>query len=135
MKAIAPTLQSGAAPILLIGDQGTGKNKITDKLLELLNYEREYMQLHRDSTVQSIMSVPSLASGQLDWIDSPLLNAIKHGRVAVIDEADKAPTETVVVLKALIEDKMLLLPDGRRILPRRRVQRALVILLCTLTLG
>jgi len=33
--------------LLLIGNQGVGKNKLADKLLELLNIEREYIQLHR----------------------------------------------------------------------------------------
>lgn len=37
-----------------------------------------------------------------------------HGRVLVIDEFDKAPTEVVVVLKALLEDGEILLADGRR---------------------
>ena len=105
----------GSSPLLLIGDQGTGKNKLTDRLLQLLGLEREYMQLHRDSTVQSLTVVPTLTDGKLEWVDSPLVNAVKYGRVAVIDEADKAPTETVVVLKSLVEDGSMLLSDGRRI--------------------
>jgi hypothetical protein len=36
--------------LLLIGNQGVGKNKICDRLLELLQLEREYMQLHRQWT-------------------------------------------------------------------------------------
>lgn len=35
---------------LLVGNQGVGKNKIVDHLLERLEYPREYMQLHRDTT-------------------------------------------------------------------------------------
>ena len=34
--------------LLLIGNQGVGKNKLTDRMLQLLRREREYMQLHRD---------------------------------------------------------------------------------------
>lgn len=33
--------------LLLIGNQGVGKNKLTDKLLQLMNRPREYIQLHR----------------------------------------------------------------------------------------
>ena len=40
--------------ILLVGNQGVGKNKLIDRLLELLEGSREYLQLHRDSTVQAI---------------------------------------------------------------------------------
>jgi len=87
LEAMAGSLlEPSGAPLLLIGDQGTGKNKLTDRLLQLLGLEREYMQLHRDSTVQSLTVVPTLTGGLLEWVDSPLVNAVKKGRVAVIDE-------------------------------------------------
>jgi hypothetical protein len=38
----------------------------------------------------------------------------------VLDEADKAPVEVVAVLKGLIADGELLLPDGRRLLSSKR---------------
>jgi hypothetical protein len=36
-----------------------------DRLLHLLNAEREYIQLHRDSTVQSLLLVPLLENGRI----------------------------------------------------------------------
>ena len=33
--------------LLLVGNQGVGKNKIVDRFLHLLNLPREYLQLHR----------------------------------------------------------------------------------------
>ena len=33
--------------LLLVGNQGVGKNKIIDRFLHLLNRPREYIQLHR----------------------------------------------------------------------------------------
>ena len=33
--------------LLLIGNQGVGKNKLTDRFLHLINRPRQYMQLHR----------------------------------------------------------------------------------------
>lgn len=36
--------------MLLVGNQGVGKNKVVDRLLQLLEMPREYMQLHRDTT-------------------------------------------------------------------------------------
>jgi MoxR-like ATPase len=101
---------------LLLGNQGTGKNKICDRICQLANLEREYMQLHRDSTIGQLTLTPTLEGGKVVWKDSPLVRAIKHGRALVIDEADKAPLEVVAVLKSLVEDGELLLADGRRIL-------------------
>ena len=42
-----------------------------------------------------------------------MVRAAKNGRILVIDEADKAPVEVVALLKGLIEDRELALPDGR----------------------
>ncbi len=103
---------------LLIGNQGTGKNKLCDQLLAYMNAEREYMQLNRDSTLQSLCVAPSVVAGRMVWEASPLLRAMELGRVAVLDEADKAPLEAVAVLKALLSDEVLSLPDGR--VARRR---------------
>lgn len=100
--------------MLLMGNQGVGKNKITDKLLMLMHREREYVQLHRDTTVGSLTLLPSLRNGVVSFEDSPLVKAMRHGRILVIDEFDKAPTEVVIVLKALLEDGDILLGDGRR---------------------
>ena len=100
--------------LLLIGNQGVGKNKLSDHILQLLQREREYIQLHRDTTVQSLTLLPSLQGGVVVYEDSPLVKAMDHGRVLVVDEFDKAPTEVVCVLKGLLEDGEVLLSDGRR---------------------
>jgi MoxR-like ATPase len=100
--------------LLLMGNQGVGKNKMADRLLMLLHREREYIQLHRDTTVGSLTLAPTMRKGVVVFDDSPLVKALMHGRVLVVDEFDKAPTEVVVVLKALLEDGEILLADGRR---------------------
>jgi len=99
--------------LLLVGNQGVGKNKLADQLLGLLRCEREYVQLHRDTTVQSLTLSPTLEAGVVGWQDSALIRAARAGRCLVVDEADKAPLEVVCVLKALAEDGELSLPDGR----------------------
>jgi von Willebrand factor A domain-containing protein 8 len=106
---------------LLIGNQGVGKNKLVDQMLHMLRREREYIQLHRDSTVQSLTMIPSLQDGRVIFEDSPLLRAAKTGRVLVIDEADKAPIEVLCLLKMLAEDGELILHDGRRLLSQQRI--------------
>ena len=74
---------------LLIGNQGVGKNKLVDQMLNLLQREREYIQLHRDTTVQSLTVLPSLQDGKIVYEDSPLLRAAKQGAVLVIDVSPK----------------------------------------------
>ena len=101
--------------LLLIGNQGVGKNKLADRFLRLLDAEREYVQLHRDTSVQALTAAPSLKDGVVVWDDAPLVRAAMYGRALVVDEADKAPLEVVCVLKALVDDGELELADGRRL--------------------
>ncbi|ETV82729.1 hypothetical protein, variant 2 [Aphanomyces astaci] len=120
MQQMLQDIVSGQPHLLLIGNQGVGKNKVVDRLLQLMHQEREYIQLHRDTTVQTLTMVPSMENGRIRWEDSPLVRAVKFGRTLVVDEADKAPLEVVCVLKGLIEDGEMLLGDGRRIVDRAK---------------
>ncbi|XP_013194318.1 von Willebrand factor A domain-containing protein 8 [Amyelois transitella] len=108
--------------LLLVGNQGVGKNKIADRLLQLLNRPREYIQLHRDTTVQSLTVQPTVKDGVVVYEDSPLVKAVKYGHVLVVDEADKAPTHVTCILKTLVENGEMILSDGRRIVPKDMLQ-------------
>ncbi|BGP19567.1 hypothetical protein JCM10213_000167 [Rhodosporidiobolus nylandii] len=103
--------------VLLLGNQGTGKNKITDRLLQLLRRPREYIQLHRDSTTQSLLFSTSIEGGEIKYKESPLLRAVRLGRVLIIDEVDKAPPAVTAALSSLASRGEMTLPDGRRIRP------------------
>ncbi len=101
--------------LLLVGNQGVGKNKLIDRLLSLLRRPREYIQLHRDTTVQSLTLSPTVKDGLIVYEDSPLVRAVKSGHILVVDEADKAPTQVTCILKTLVESGEMILSDGRRI--------------------
>lgn len=103
--------------LLLVGNQGVGKNKVADRLLQLMNRPREYIQLHRDTTVQSLTTQPSVKDGIVVFEDSPLVRAVKLGHVLVVDEADKAPTHVTCILKTFVENGEMFLSDGRKIYP------------------
>ena len=85
--------------------------------MQLLGRPREYVQLHRDTTVNQLMFTTSLDGGVIKHIDSPLLRAIAHGRVIIVDEVDKAPEHVVAVLRSLSGQKEMSLSDGRRVRP------------------
>jgi MoxR-like ATPase len=121
LREMAQDILAGEKHLLLIGNQGVGKNKLADRMLQLLKREREYVQLHRDTTVQSLTLVPSLVNGVVVYEDSPLVRAVTQGRTLMVDEADKAPLEVVTILKGLVEDGEMLLADGRRILDPKRI--------------
>ena len=115
LGSLARDLTAGERHLLLLGNQGVGKNKLADRLLAAAGWEREYIQVHRDSTVASLTLTPALEAGRITWSDSALVQAVAAGRVLMVDEADKAPTEVLAVLKSLLEDGAMLLPDGRAV--------------------
>lgn len=104
--------------LLLVGNQGVGKNKIADRLLQLMNRPRIYIQLHRDTTVQALTIQPTVNDGIVSYEDSPLVKAVRDGHVLVVDEADKAPTHVTCILKTFVENGEMVLSDGRKIMPR-----------------
>ncbi|XP_022208693.1 von Willebrand factor A domain-containing protein 8 [Drosophila obscura] len=103
--------------LLLVGNQGVGKNKLIDRLLELMQRPREYIQLHRDTTVHSLTLQSTLQDGQVAYEDSALVKAVRSGHVLVVDEADKAPVNVTCILRTLVESGEMVLADGRRIVP------------------
>ena len=46
--------------LLLVGNQGVGKNKIVDRFLHLLNLPREYLQLHRYVHYVEYVLIPNM---------------------------------------------------------------------------
>ncbi|KAJ7165324.1 AAA domain-containing protein [Mycena filopes] len=115
MRDLAVDLELLGEHLVLLGNQGVGKNKIVDRLCQLLGRPREYCQLHRDTTVNQLMFTTALENGVVKYTDSPLLRAIAFGRVIIIDEADKAPEHVVAIFRSLAGQSELTLSDGRRV--------------------
>ena len=91
-------------------------------MLNLLNRPREYIQLNRDTTVQTLTLQPTVREGVIVYDDSPLVQAAKSGNILVVDEADKAPTNVTCILKSLVESQEMILSDGRRIVPSQSTE-------------
>ncbi|KAF7366325.1 von Willebrand factor A domain-containing protein 8 [Mycena sanguinolenta] len=123
MRDLAVDLELLREHVVLLGNQGVGKNKIVDRwhgknltsTHQLLGRPREYIQLHRDTTVNQLMFTTSLENGIIKYTDSPLLRAIAFGRVIIIDEADKVPEHVVAIFRSLAGQSELSLSDGRRV--------------------
>lgn len=99
----------------------TLKNVLYLISVQLLRRPREYIQLHRDTTVNQLMFQTNLEGGVIRNTDSPLLRAIIFGRLIIVDEADKAAAHVVAVLRSLAGHGQLTLADGRRV--RRQWER------------
>jgi von Willebrand factor A domain-containing protein 8 len=85
-----------------------------DHLLQSLNWEREYVHLHRDTTVQSLTLVSEVHAGVVSWRDSPLVKAVRFGRTLVVDEADKAPLEAIRMCLSLADSSIICVFGARK---------------------
>lgn len=101
-------------PLLLLGVQGTGKNMMIDVCCQQEKIPRHYLQLHLDSTQESLFSQMTVVDGQICQQESPLLDAIRLGHVCVLDELDKASPSVIGTLRSLIKGSFRM-PDGRMI--------------------
>ncbi|KAI0643818.1 AAA domain-containing protein [Trametes meyenii] len=113
MRDLAIDFEVLGEHLVLLGNQGVGKNKVVDRYL--FGRPREYIQLHRDTTVNQLMFQTVLENGVIKYTDSPLLRAITLGRVIIIDEADKAAEHVVAIFRSLAGHGQLTLADGRRV--------------------
>ncbi|KAJ7224765.1 AAA domain-containing protein [Mycena rebaudengoi] len=127
MRDVAVDLELLGEHVVLLGNQGVGKNKIVDRLCQLLGRPREYIQLHRDTTVNQLMFTTTLENGVIKYTDSPLLRAIAFGRIIIIDEADKAPEHVVAIFRSLAGQSELSLSDGRRVRATRERSTDIVV--------
>ncbi|CAG5045471.1 unnamed protein product [Parnassius apollo] len=71
--------------LLLVENQGLQNKNIANRLLQILNHPTEYLQLHRDITIQSLIEQPNHETGMYE--DSPLIKAVKYGCVPVVTTA------------------------------------------------
>ncbi|CAG4958949.1 unnamed protein product [Parnassius apollo] len=104
--------------LLLVEKEGLGNKKIVDRLLQTLDRPTEYMQLHRDTTMQSLTVQLNTKDATGIYEDSPLVRAVKYGHVLVVDEADKAPIIVTSSLNTLMQNGEMVLSDNRRIIPK-----------------
>ncbi|CCM05477.1 uncharacterized protein FIBRA_07698 [Fibroporia radiculosa] len=127
MRDLAVDMELLGEHLVLLGNQGVGKNKVVDRLCQLLRRPREYIQLHRDTTVNQLMFRTVLENGIVKYTDSPLLRAISLGRVLIVDEADKAAEHVVAIFRSLAGHGQLTLPDGRRVRRERERESDIIV--------
>lgn len=57
--------------------------------------------------------LPREAGAGYEWHDGPLTRAMREGKVLLIDELTRAPSDTINVLMAPADDRRMLIIDGR----------------------
>jgi len=101
-------------PLMLKGPTGCGKTRLVEYMAWKLKRPLFTIPCHEDLSGNDLVGRYILKGGNVEWVDGPLLMAIKLGGIAYLDEIVEARKDTTVVIHPLT--------DHRRFLPVEKLK-------------
>ena len=96
-------------PVLLNGPTGSGKTRLVEHMAWRLNRPLYTVACHDDLSANDLTGRYIIKGDEVQWIDGPLLMAVRSGGMAYLDEVVEARKDVTVVIHPLT--------DHRRYLP------------------
>ena len=96
-------------PVLLNGPTGSGKTRLVEHMAWRLNRPLYTVACHDDLSANDLTGRYIIKGDDVQWIDGPLLMAVRDGGIAYLDEVVEARKDVTVVIHPLT--------DHRRCLP------------------
>ncbi|THH04442.1 hypothetical protein EW146_g10173 [Bondarzewia mesenterica] len=107
--------------MFLLSQPGPYARRLAMTFCSLINSEYEYIALHRDVGETELKQGREIrAGGNLVYVDSAAVRAVKHGRVLILEGIEKAERGIMPVLNNLLENRELNLDDGTHIIHPHR---------------
>jgi nitric oxide reductase NorQ protein len=106
---IFETAHTRKLPVLLNGPTGSGKTRLVEHMAWRLKQPLFTVACHEDLSANDLTGRYIIKGGEVEWIDGPLLMAVRQGGLAYLDEVVEARKDTTVVIHPLT--------DHRRCLP------------------
>ena len=124
MHVVASMIQSASLgkDLCIIGGRGEGKSYIAHHFAACLGYSQvETLFLFEDMTARDLLQRRSTnAAGESVWQPTPLTNAIRFGRLCILDGLDRLQAGTIATLVRLVQDREISLYDGTQFISQRR---------------
>lgn len=102
-------------PVLLNGPTGSGKTRLVEYMAWRLQRPLFTVACHEDLSANDLTGRYIIKGDEVEWIDGPLLMAVKEGGVVYLDEMVEARKDVTVVIHPLT--------DHRRFLPVEKRSR------------
>jgi MoxR-like ATPase len=118
-RSVSALLQSHAVnrDLCVYGARGGGKTTLVRLFARVLGYSArvEPLYLFKDMSTRDLLQRRTTTQrGVTVWQNSPLVRAVQHGSLAVLDGIHRLASGTLSVLTRLVQDRELELFDGSR---------------------
>ena len=91
----------------------------------LIQVPVEYVAMHRDIGEAELIQSRNLdAGGSLRYYDGPVVRAMKHGHILLIEGIERAERGVMPILNNILENREHNLPDGTQLVPATRTRDA-----------
>lgn len=99
-------------PVLLKGPTGAGKTKLAESVSELFQQPIQSINCSVDLDAEALLGFKTLVQrdGQsaIEFVEGPVVTAMKHGHILYIDEINMAKAETLPILHSALDYRRML---------------------------
>ncbi len=98
-------------PIMLKGPTGSGKTRLVEHMAWKLGRPLYTVACHDDLSGNDLIGRYIIKGDDVEWIDGPLLMAVKNGGIVYLDEVVEARKDTTVVIHPLTDHRRYMLVE------------------------
>ncbi|MFO7965651.1 MAG: CbbQ/NirQ/NorQ/GpvN family protein [Desulfobacterales bacterium] len=95
-------------PVMLKGPTGSGKTRLIEHMAWKLKRPLYTVACHDDLSANDLVGRYIIVGDEVEWIDGPLLMALKNGGIVYLDEIVEARKDTTVVIHPLTDHRRYL---------------------------
>ncbi|MCM3709660.1 ATP-binding protein [Sporosarcina luteola] len=99
-------------PVLLKGPSGSGKTKLAQSVSHFFNQPMHSVNCSVDLDAESLLGFKTInvSSGQsiIEFVEGPVVQAMKEGHILYIDEINMAKPETLPILHSVLDHRRML---------------------------
>ena len=92
-------------PVILVGPTGSGKTRLVEHMAWKLSRPLYTVACHSDLSANDLIGRYIIKGEEVEWIDGPLLMAVKSGGISYLDEIVEARKDVTVVIHPLTDHR------------------------------
>ncbi|ANU19472.1 hypothetical protein BBI15_04260 [Planococcus plakortidis] len=99
-------------PVLLKGPTGAGKTKLAESISDLFQQPIQSINCSVDLDAEALLGFKTLVQrdgqSEIEFVEGPVVTAMKHGHILYIDEINMAKAETLPILHSALDYRRML---------------------------